>query len=480
MRANHLIDRRKALAGIAASVFWADSAGAQTPAAPKPVESPQPDLMLRPGAVSRRLAPDPATETTGLGYNGAAQPFVLRKKAGESVFLRLDNTLNEPTTLHCYGLHGVNAMDGAGGLTQVPLAPGASFDYRFTPNHSGLHWLHPLVPGFAASQRARGLAGLLIVEEKDPPPADRELLVLLDDWRLNQDGALAEPYDSPPEAARSGRLGNRLTVNGLHDAAELTLPPRSRVRLRLINLANARIMPMRFLGAGKAAVIAIDGQWVEPFDPLHKQVVMAPGSRFEIMVDLPPESGQAVEVEIALGKGLSVVRLTADGAAVAPRPPVQQIPLNDLPAAIRLQHATRTTLEITGGFDAPKPGAAPIPPAEIAKRFPDPRKIWTLNGGKVGGFDGPPLFRVKRGDPCVLALANKTGWAQVIHIHGHHFRYLHPFDDGWEPYWLDTLVISPGQTIRIAFDAEAAGKWAIRSSIMEHFESGVATWFEVS
>jgi len=28
MRANHLIDRRKALAGIAASVFWADGAGA--------------------------------------------------------------------------------------------------------------------------------------------------------------------------------------------------------------------------------------------------------------------------------------------------------------------------------------------------------------------------------------------------------------------------------------------------------------------
>jgi FtsP/CotA-like multicopper oxidase with cupredoxin domain len=477
MRANSIIDRRRALTGIAASVLFADGALAQTP--PAPVETPQPDLVLRPGAVSRRLAPEPAGETAGLGYNGEAQPFLLRKKAGESVFLRLDNTLDEPTTLHCYGLHGHNAMDGTGSLTQAPVQPGTSFDYRFTPSHGGLYWLHPLVPGLAASQRARGLAGLLIVEENEPPPADRELVVVLTDWRVNQDGTPAEPYGGATDAARSGRLGNRLTVNGLPDAATLTLPPRSRVRLRLVNLANARIMPMRFLGSA-AAVIAIDGQWVEPFDPLHKQVVMAPGSRFEVMIDLPAEPGRAAEVEIALGTGLKVVRLLADGTAVEARPPVPQIPLNDLPAAIRLQHATRATLEITGGFDAPKPGAPPVAPSDIAKRFPDPRKIWTLNGGKVGGFDGPPLFRVKRGDPCVLALTNKTGWAQVIHTHGHHFRYLHPFDDGWEPYWLDTLVVSPGQTIRVAFDAEAAGKWAIRSSIMEHFESGVATWLEVS
>src|SRR5690606_18858155 len=168
-------------------------------------------------------------------------------------------------------------------------------------------------------------------------------------WRLNQDGLAVEPYDGAADAARSGRLGNRLTVNGLPDAATLTLPPRSRVRLRLLNLANARIMPMRVLG-GTAAVIAIDGQWVEPFDPLHKQVVMAPGSRFEVMIDLPAEPGRAVEVEIALGKGLSVVRLTAEGTAVEARPPVPQIPLNDLPAAIRLPHATRATLEITGGL----------------------------------------------------------------------------------------------------------------------------------
>ena len=79
----------------------------------------------------------------------------------------------------------------------------------------------------------------------------------------------------------------------------------------------------------------------------------------------------------------------------------------------------------------------------------------------------------------MLAITNKTAWGQVLHVHGHVFRLLHNFDDGWEPYFLDTLYVPPGQISRIAFDAVNPGKWAIRSSILEHFEGGVATWYEI-
>ena len=141
------------------------------------------------------------------------------------------------------------------------------------------------------------------------------------------------------------------------------------------------------------------------------------------------------------------------------------------PPIDRQRHAARGT---------PLPGKPPATTAEIAAQFPEPARIWRINGGANAGYAGAPLFRARQGDPCVLAVTNASAWAQVIHTHGHHFRYLHPFDDGWEPYWLDTLVVPPGQTIRIAFDAGTPGKWAVRSSIMEHFESGVASWFEVS
>ena len=54
----------------------------------------------------------------------------------------------------------------------------------------------------------------------------------------------------------------------------------------------------------------------------------------------------------------------------------------------------------------------------------------------------------------VLALTNRAAVATVFHLHGHHFRLLDRLDDGWKPFWLDTLAIEPGQTQRIAFAAE--------------------------
>lgn len=74
-----------------------------------------------------------------------------------------------------------------------------------------------------------------------------------------------------------------------------------------------------------------------------------------------------------------------------------------------------------------------------------------------------PAFRVKRNRAVVLALANRTTATVIFHLHGHHFRLLDRLDDGWKPFWLDTLAVGPGQTHRIAFKAETAGRWLLES-----------------
>ena len=51
----------------------------------------------------------------------------------------------------------------------------------------------------------------------------------------------------------------------------------------------------------------------------------------------------------------------------------------------------------------------------------------------------------------MLALTNRSTIATVVHLHGHHVRLLDRLDDGWKPYWLDTLAVAPGQTERVAF-----------------------------
>src|SRR5262249_2021845 len=104
----------------------------------------------------------------------------LRIKRGEELRIRLINDLSGPTMGHWHGLRLPNAMDGVPDLTQTPVLPGGSFDYRFRPPDAGTFWFHPV--GNASAQTGRGLRGAVIVEEDMPVAVDRDLLLMLEDW----------------------------------------------------------------------------------------------------------------------------------------------------------------------------------------------------------------------------------------------------------------------------------------------------------
>ena len=90
-----------------------------------------------------------------------------------------------------------------------------------------------------------------------------------------------------------------------------------------------------------------------------------------------------------------------------------------------------------------------------------------------------PAFRAKAGRVVVLALTNRTEAATVFRLHGHHFRLLDRLDDGWKPFWLDTLAVEPGQTQRIAFAAEHAGHWLIESVTTDWAAPRLVRWYAV-
>ena len=456
--------------GLAASILPA-------PARAQPVAGDP--RILRAGPILKRMTAVAARDAQLLGFDGSTPGPLLRVKKGERLAIRLENGLDTPSSIHWYGVRGSNAMDGTAGLTQAAVPPGGSFDYVLSPPDAGIFWYHPLVKGRTAEQVDRGLAGMLIVDEAEPVAVDQDFAVIIDDWRLDPDGQATLGYLSASDVSQGGRLGNFLTVNGLAAPQLMAFAPGSRLRLRFLNVANARSCPLKFENL-QARVLAIDGQPCDPFDPLRRTVIMAPGSRFDILIDLAREDLADGKIGISVGTlVLPLLTLKASGPALAPRPPIRPLPGNDLPPSIRLQDATRVDLAITGGASRVE-GSATQMSAEAIVRYPDVRKIWMLNGVALDGFRGRPLFTVKRGTPVVLALFNRTAFAHVIHVHGHNFRLLHPFDDGWEPYFLDTLYLPEKQTSRISFIADNVGRWAIRSSILEHFDGGVATWFEVT
>jgi len=79
----------------------------------------------------------------------------------------------------------------------------------------------------------------------------------------------------------------------------------------------------------------------------------------------------------------------------------------------------------------------------------------------------------------VLALANKTTGTKVVHLHGQPFRLLDRLDDGWKPYWLDTLALEAGQTQRIGFLAEQSGRFLIESMTTDWAAPRLLRWYEI-
>lgn len=423
---------------------------------------------------SLRLRPEPAGETAIWAFDERAAGPVLRVRHGDEVRLRLMNHTERPLSLHWHGVRGPNPMDGVGGLTQEPVGPGQSFDYRFTPPDAGTFLIRPLIIGGGGEPAGRGLGGLLIVDERDPPKVDHEFALVVRDWRLEDDGSLA-PFGTALEAATGGRLGNVLNVNANAAPARLEIAPGSRVRLRLANACNARSMRIRFDGL-KPYVAAIDGQPTDTFEPLRSTLPFSPGTRYDLLLDVPDEAGQSGTIVGTIGQGLDLVTLTTKGErASAGRQTlgaIAALPANrSLPPSVKLQNAQRRDVVVTGGARR-GPDGQPVFDG-------DPKRIWLVNGA-AGIATSPPLLSVKRGSPVVLAVMNQTPVVQPIHLHGHVFRLLHAMDDGWEPYWIDTLQVPEQKTVRIAFVADNPGKWLLGSTVLERFDTGLWTWFEVT
>jgi FtsP/CotA-like multicopper oxidase with cupredoxin domain len=438
----------------------------QRVAAKLAAESAAPSALFR--MVDRDAAEPPSSP------NSAPLP-VFRVAFGTNLRFEIENQLPQPASFRLHGMRGANAIDGAAGLTEPAIAPGQMRQVRLVARQAGIFILGSLNPGNLSEQNGRGLAGILIVDEPNPVALEADLVLAISDWRADDAASLDPAFSNLADIARAGRLGNRLQSNSLPAPQALEARPGARLRIRIVNLSNARVLPLTVQGM-EAEVIAIDSTPCEPFDPLKRSVTLAPLSRYEMRLDLPRASGMTGVILAKLGDGLPLLLLKTVGELVPARPRSPPLPDPGLPPAIRLQNAERVEIRITGGATR---GQAGLDLAQLQKLFPNPRQVFRINGSSEG-FASKPVAKVKRGRVLVMALFNESDWPQVIALHGHVFRLLHPYDDGWDPYFLDTLYLAPKSVARIALIADNPGRWALRSTIAEHCDGGVLGWYEVS
>ena len=451
---------------------------ALAPGLAQAVGTPAPKV-LEARAATAPLMGDAAPPAAVWGYDGKVPGPIIRSKQGEELHLRFDNKLEQPSTVHWHGIRIDNAMDGVAGLTQAAVPPGESFDYVFTPPDAGTFWYHP--HNRTWEQMARGLYGLLIVEETEAPAVDRDLALAFDDWRLGEDGQIDEAsLGHLRDWSHAGRLGNWLTVNGV-SRPEIPLRKGERLRLRLANCCNARVLSLRLDGhaamAGRARRSAH-----RPLSAGRRRHHPGPGPTGR------PDRRRRAGARRPPSDPRGQRRIRARGRL--PRLPVGAGPARGAPAAAR-RPARQPPAEGARPWWRPAPGAADgrwrhgahgrrpsQGPAHGDARTGRPGHGLGLQ--RYGGHDRDAAAARRAGPhggdrddqrhrlaPCLAPARPSLRGCRTQR---------RPAE---RTAWRDTVLLQRDEKASIAFPADNPGKWMLHCHMLEHQAAGMATWIEV-
>ena len=431
--------------------------------------------ILEARAAMVQLAPAnyPATGIWSLG--GTIPGPVMRVAQGARVQKRLLNSLPQPTAMHWHGIRIDNAMDGVPGMTQEAIAPGASFDYDFVAPDAGTYWFHS--HNQSVEQVARGLRGALIVEEADPVDVDRDEVLVLDDWLIDPEtGQLDAEYASAHSRSHAGRIGNLVTTNGVFDLGQ-PVQRHQRLRLRLINAANARIFELGLTGL-VGWTVALDGLPLPAPEPVAGNLVLGPGQRVDLIVDVVAEEGETAYLLRAERDGAqSQAAFPVSGqASLARRPDPAALPPNPVAAVDLAGDVAMLDLNMQGGAMGGLRQAVFEGESRSFNQLAQANQFWSFNG--TVGITDAPLARLGRGQTARLSILNDSSFPHAIHLHGMHFREVLA-GDTLGPL-RDTLLMTRGERREIAFVADNPGDWLLHCHMLSHAEAGMMTWVQVA
>ncbi|KGE66825.1 MULTISPECIES: copper resistance system multicopper oxidase [Pseudomonas] len=264
---------------------------------------------------------------TALTINGSLPGPLLRWREGDTVTLRVNNRLAEPTSIHWHGILLPSNMDGVPGLSFKGIEPGGVFVYQFTVKQHGTYWYH----SHSGFQEQQGVYGPLVIDPREPEPYtyQRDYVVMLSDWTDEDPVALMKTLKKQSDyynlhkptvgdfVRDVGKQGGSATVadrlmwaqmkmnpTDLADVSGETYtyllngqPPERNwtgvfkagetIRLRFINGSAMSYFDVRIPGL-KMTVIAADGQPVQPVSVDEFRIAVA--ETFDVMVEPTAEA----------------------------------------------------------------------------------------------------------------------------------------------------------------------------------------------
>jgi FtsP/CotA-like multicopper oxidase with cupredoxin domain len=435
----------------------------------------------------------------------------IRLAAGERFRVDLANESGARTLVHWHGQLPPWTQDGFPWPQTPPIADGAvqAYDYASIP---GTYWMH----SHHDMQEQSLMTAPLIVHSAAELHEDRQEVVLMlhdfifrtpqevlagltgtsvaaaqamaqktEEAPAHKDGAgTPEPRNvgmaahlpgmAMPGMTMSGPGGMQMhmDLNDVHYDAflandrtladpEIVRVERSgRIRLRIINGASSSQFWID-LGELVGHVVATDGHLVHPVAGNRFPLAMA--QRLDILIDLPGAGAFPILARLDGGsRQTGIVLATADAPVSRIAESVETAPPVDLSLEARLM------------------AVEPLPPrsADIVQTIALGGGMkpyaWSLNGEYWPQVS--PLMLTK-GQRVEIDLVNRTMMAHPIHLHGHVFQVIAIDGRPVQGAVRDTILVMPMGRVRIAFDADNPGRWALHCHNLYHMVTGMMTEF---
>ena len=396
----------------------------------------------------------PGTKTPVWTYGGSLPGPLIRAKVGDRLIVHFTNRLPESTSIHWHGLRVANNMDGVPNVTQDPVAAGGSFTYDFILRDAGTYWYHPHIN--SAAQVGWGMYGPLVVEDPDDPDEfGDDLVVMLSDMSLDEDGQFLPANQGGAFSDLFGREGEVLLVNG---KVRPTLKVRQgkQQRWRVINAARTRYYTLRY---HRQPLIRLGGDnGLAAHTETVDQIRIVPSERVDMVftpTDAPGTEDWLDWYPTDRGYGSTFNRfseemlriVSVDEPAVTPEP---------IPYALR----TIEKIDVSNARELL---------VDLTIEFPGDDSV-------IMGINGIPYWKVKPieasvGDTHIWTVRNDTDFNHPFHLHGYFFQVL---DENRTPEWKDSVDIPVHSEVKLAvlFD-ERPGTWMYHCHILDHAEVGM-------
>ena len=445
-------------------------------------------LTVREG--SMEFFPGKRTPTFGISRDYLGPTLYLKR--GDSVEMAVENTLNEQTTLHWHGLHVPAEADG--GPAQI-IDPGTTWRPSFeVQQRAGTFWYHSHLLHKTGEQVYRGLAGMIVIEDEESQSLDLpktygvdDIPLIVQDRRFNDDGSFS--YLQSHRDVMMGMFGDTVLVNG--SLNPVFHPSTRRVRLRLLNAANARTFTFAFDDDRDFQLIASDGGLLEA-PHTCKTVVLAPSERAEIVVEIsdskpfklisqPLDSSSPFAMRGMMGRMHTGNASRFDILSIEPELSLEESPavpttLSQIPKLDPNEAVITRRLELTMAMG--------MGMGMMRGRRQGSNSSFFINGQAM---DMQRIdYRVKKDTTEIWEIVNDTMMMHPFHIHHSQFQILDrngvppaPEEQGLK----DTVKVGPGETVRFIMRFEnftdAEIPYMYHCHILEHEDNGMMGQFTV-